>query len=108
MFSVTNAAPGQEFDSAFTVHNLDTVNANNLQMKLNITTDTKGLAGQLFLEIRNSANQCLLGCNGSYTLASANGLELLFNNIKPNETKNYVCVATTPEMNIKSKRWHLI
>jgi hypothetical protein len=92
LFSVTNAVPGGEYNSDFTVENIGT-KTENLQMKMDIKTDPEALADVLYLKIKNKdTNICLLGCTSTLKTKDANGTELAFNNIGAGEIKNYTFI----------------
>lgn len=94
LFTVTGAAPGQEFSSPISIKNIGS-EPRDVQFRLLVTNDQSNMSDCLILKInRVSGGQkvCLFGCSGDRILRSFNNSEVIFSNIAPGTTASYELV----------------
>lgn len=91
LFDVQNAAPGGEYSSAIAVTNTSDI-SQNLQLALNVTADPKALADFLYLKVEDGQGNCLWNCDETMNVSQLDGREMVFSDIAPNQTENYILV----------------
>ncbi|MFA5871314.1 MAG: hypothetical protein WC858_01200 [Parcubacteria group bacterium] len=94
LFVVTNAAPGNSFESEMTVANTSG-KTRRFQFEMQMKTEPINLSDHLFLRIINANNEkCLFGCSKNVAIRSIDGKEIIINRIPGNSEKKYKFILT--------------
>lgn len=91
LFNVVNAMPGGIYPSKIiSVENTGST-MQNVQFAINVTTNPKALAKELYLKVTDNNGGCLWNCDYSTTLddLSSNQTEIPLGSINPGQTLNY-------------------